>query len=158
MLSTQKMDEVMRNMFGVCFLLPGSDLKIIVILCVYFYGAKGLLVSVLGVYAFSLLLICIFIKYAKVLVESRTYRKMYEGFNTVNKGFCLLFVLRSLQAESCQRELFVMIFLVVNVLLHTVNPRRHMMIFLGMAVALTRRFSLWFYRGINLGDGLCHIE
>lgn len=94
-ISTLKMDELMRNMFGICCILPGSDLKIIIIICIYFWGMKGFFVSVLGVYGFSILLICIFIKYAKVLVESRTYRKMYEGFNTVNKGFCLLFVIGS---------------------------------------------------------------
>ena len=91
-ISVAKMDEVMRNMFGICCILPGSDLKIIIVLCVYFYGIQGFMVSVLCVYGFSILLICIFIKYAKVLLESRTYRKMYEGFNTVNKGFCFLFV------------------------------------------------------------------
>lgn len=68
LISLEKMQEVMRNMLGICFILPGSDLKIIIIMCNYFFGIKGFIVSVLSVYGFSILLIIIFIKYAKMLV------------------------------------------------------------------------------------------
>lgn len=79
-------------MLGICFLLPGSDFKIVIVMCSYLFGMRGLIASIFCVYGLSIVFICIFIRYAKTLLESNVYRKIYEGINTVNKGFALYFV------------------------------------------------------------------